>query len=105
MKQLNYLVIGFKNNLYYKLLKTIQEQVCKEQYKSRNKKDSNILRISVQSLGSPVWMAKDCEDEEPGRNYGQDLIKFIFCLRTILRDTNAVAFVSIPSHLFDASIL
>ncbi|CAB3224996.1 unnamed protein product [Arctia plantaginis] len=92
---------GFKNNLYYKLLTTIKETVCKEQYNSRNKQNSNVLRISVQSLGSPVWMAKDCEEEEPSRTYGQDLIKFMFCLRTFLRDTNAIAFITIPSHLFD----
>lgn len=46
----------------------------------------------------------DCDDEVSG-NYGQDLIKFMYSLRVILRDTNAVAFVTIPAHLFDVSVL
>ncbi|XP_075972796.1 elongator complex protein 4 [Anticarsia gemmatalis] len=91
---------GFKNGLYYKLLTSIKDAVSKEEYKSSVKKNSNVLRISIQSLGSPVWMAMDCEQEQDG-SFGQDLIKFMYCLRVILRDTNAIAFVTIPSHLFD----
>ncbi|XP_022829228.1 elongator complex protein 4 [Spodoptera litura] len=93
-------VNGFKNNLYHKLLTTIKELVSNEEYQSSVKKNSNILRIGVHALGSPVWMAMDCDDEA-NTVYGQDLIKFMYCLRVILRDTNAVAFVTIPAHLFD----
>lgn len=39
--------------------------------------------------------------EEADSSYGQDLMKFMYCLRVLLRDTNAVAFVTIPGHLFD----
>ncbi|CAH2268198.1 jg8204 [Pararge aegeria aegeria] len=41
----------------------------------------------------------DCDDAQSG--YGQDLIKFLYCLRMLVRDTNAVIFITIPSHLFD----
>ncbi|XP_072941887.1 elongator complex protein 4 [Epargyreus clarus] len=90
---------GFKNNMYFKLLSTIKNATSKEEYKSSSK-NSNILRICIQSLGSPMWTAMDCGDCAPS-SYGQDLIKFIYCLRVVLRDTNAVAFITIPTHLFE----
>lgn len=45
----------------------------------------------------------DCEDSLTG--YGQDLLKFLYCLRILVRDTYAVAFITVPSHLFDVSLL
>lgn len=48
-------------------------------------------------------MAMDCE-EEAHETYGQDLIKFMYCLRVLIRDTNAIAFITMPSHLFDVSM-
>ncbi|XP_026747020.1 elongator complex protein 4 [Trichoplusia ni] len=91
---------GFKNTLYHKLLTSIQELISKEEYQSNVKTTSNILRIGIHSLGSPTWMAMDCDDDASG-TFGQDLIKFMYCLRVIVRDTNAVVFVTIPAHLFD----
>ncbi|KAL0883809.1 hypothetical protein ABMA27_015899 [Loxostege sticticalis] len=91
-------VNGFRNALFFNLLNSIKEAV--NDYKSNGKQDKNILRISILSLGSPIWMALDCE-EDSHEGYGQDLIKFMYCLRVLLRDTSAVAFVTIPSHLFD----
>ncbi|CAK1551708.1 unnamed protein product [Leptosia nina] len=89
----------FKNVLYAKLLKKVKDALAKEEYK-RSSKSKKILRISIHMLGSPVWLAVDC-DEELDNRYGHDLIKFMYCLRILLRDTNAVAFITIPSHLFD----
>lgn len=48
-------------------------------------------------------MAMDCENDTISSDYGQDLLKFMYCLRVLLRDTHAVAFVTIPAHLFDVS--
>lgn len=45
----------------------------------------------------------DYDDTQSG--YGQDLIKFLYCLRMLVRDTNAVAFITVPSHLFDVSFI
>lgn len=95
---------GFKNTLYHKLLTSIQELISKEEYQSNVKKTSNILRIGIHSLGSPTWMAMDCDADTSG-TFGQDLIKFMYCLRVIVRDTNAVVFVTIPAHLFDVSVM
>ncbi|XP_013185728.1 elongator complex protein 4 [Amyelois transitella] len=94
-------VKGFKNSLYSTLLTTIQKVLSKKEYKSSKKNNKNFLRISIQSIGSPIWMALDCDETSERNHYGKDLIKFMYCLRVMLRDTNAVAFISIPSHLFD----
>ncbi|KAJ0179262.1 hypothetical protein K1T71_004974 [Dendrolimus kikuchii] len=94
-------VKGFKNPLYHTLLANIKNIVDKDTFKNRKTVNNNILRISIQSLGSPVWMAMDSENDTVTSNYGQDLIKFMYSLRVILRDTNAVAFISVPSHLFE----
>ncbi|KAJ2950714.1 hypothetical protein O0L34_g8976 [Tuta absoluta] len=91
---------GFKNPMYYSLLNTIKEAVSKEEHQNSSK-NKKILRISIQSIGSPLWLAMDCEEETVSSDYGQDLIKFMYCLRVMLRDTSGVAFVTIPAHLFD----
>lgn len=86
--------------MFFKLLTEIKELVSKEEFQTSSK-SKNILRISIQSLGSPIWLAADCDEETANSDYGQDLIKFLYTLRVILRDTLAVAFITIPSHLFD----
>ncbi|KAM3968273.1 elongator complex protein 4 [Aphomia sociella] len=94
-------VNGFRNGLYTNLLNNIKNIISKDEYQSNSKNQKNMLRISIQSLGSPIWMAKDCDENTVGTEYGHDLVKFMYCLRVILRDKNAVAFVTLPSHLFD----
>ncbi|CAH0397276.1 unnamed protein product [Chilo suppressalis] len=91
-------VEGFRNCLYSNLLLRIKEII--KDYENSKSKDKNILRICIQSLGSPIWMSIDCEEASLD-HYGQDLIKFMYCLRILLRDKNATAFVTVPSHLFE----
>ncbi|CAG9090773.1 unnamed protein product [Plutella xylostella] len=90
---------GFNNNLYHDLLVNIKNLVSKEEYQIGGKSKKNILRISIQSLGSPVWTADDSGDDTSV--YRKDLQKFMYCLRVILRDTTAVAYITMPMHLFD----
>ncbi|KOB79475.1 Elongation protein 4-like protein, partial [Operophtera brumata] len=59
---------------------TIKNIITKDEFKS-NSKNSNILRISIKSLGSPIWLGMDCDEDSS--SYGQDLMKFI-------RETNPV---------------
>lgn len=94
-----FIISVFKNSLYYSLLSNIKNVIEKDEYKS-NSKNKNILRIAIQSIGSPVWMAKDCEGDLHS-DYGCDLLKFIYCLRVMLRNTNAVVFMTVPTHLFE----
>ncbi|CAH2063410.1 unnamed protein product, partial [Iphiclides podalirius] len=91
---------GFQNSIYIKLLTKIKDVISKDEFKTSSK-NKNILRLCIQSLGSPIWMAADCDDDPINSSYGQDLIKFLYSLRIILRDTLAVAFITIPSHIFN----
>ncbi|XP_041972844.1 elongator complex protein 4 [Aricia agestis] len=90
----------FKNPMYHQLLSSIKKVISKEDYMAGNK-NNNILRIVIQSLGSPVWFAKECDEDVIDNSYGTDILKFMYCLRALLRDTLAVALVTLPSHLFD----
>lgn len=97
---------GFQNIQYLSLLQKIKELTSKEEYQTNYKGKQNILRICILSLGSPLWMALDCDEENADpRNYGQDLLKFMYCLRVIIRDTNSLVFVTSPTHLFDEDTL
>lgn len=46
-------------------------------------------------------MALDCDNTETNSNYGEDLLKFLYCLRKLVQDKNVVICVTIPSHLFE----
>ncbi|XP_022114574.2 putative elongator complex protein 4 [Pieris rapae] len=91
---------AFRNGLFTQTLNKIKDVLANDLYR-RSSKNKNILRISIHMLGSPIWMSMDCDEEPLDNKYGHDLIKFMYCLRILLRDTNAVAFITIPSHLFD----
>lgn len=95
-------ITGFRNDMYFKLLSSLKGLLSKEEYNISNKDKSNVLRINIQSLGSPIWTSQDCEEEDD-HQFGQDLLKFVYCLRVLLRGTTAVAFITIPTHLFDVS--
>ncbi|KAI8425506.1 hypothetical protein MSG28_011339 [Choristoneura fumiferana] len=97
-------VKGFRNDMYFKLLSNLKGLLSKEEYKISNKDKSNVLRINIQSLGSPIWTSQECEEEDD-YHFGQDLLKFVYCLRVLLRGTTAVAFLTIPTHLFDSEAL
>ncbi|XP_050676994.1 elongator complex protein 4 [Leptidea sinapis] len=91
----------FRNDLYYNLIRKIENTLSNKEY-DRDSNNKSILRISIQALGSPMWFSVDCDEEPLDCNaYGKDLIKFLYCLRRLIQDKNAVAFVTIPSHLFD----
>lgn len=92
---------AFTNKSFQDLLLSIKDIITREEYQSGTKtSNKNMLRICLQSLGSPVWMATEDGDDNA---CSQDLIKFMYCLRVILRDTNAVAYITMPTHLFDVS--
>ena len=51
----------------------------------------NVLRICLNSLGSPLWYQKD---------YLQDLLRFLVILRAITRNSLSVCMITMPIHLF-----
>lgn len=86
------------------LLQRIKEIAKADEFQTNFKGKQNILRICISSLGSPLWTAKEL-DQDNCEIFGHDLLKFMYCLRIILKDTNAAAFITIPAHLFEVSIV
>ena len=56
--------------------------------------ENNLLRIGIHSIGSPLWGLED--DEISIKKF----IRFFYLLRTLIRSSLAVAFITVPSHLF-----
>lgn len=88
----------FKNASYANLLKTIHETLKNGQYFISNlPAKRQILRIAIYSLGSRCWLS----DSEDSRH--SDLIKFLYYLKALLRNSYAVAMITIPVDNFDNS--
>lgn len=89
---------AFKNNTYSSLLTCIQESLRKGQYSvSETPAKRQVLRIAIHSLGSRLWSS----DSETDSN--QDLLKFLYHFRALLRYNYAVAIVTVPTECFDNS--
>lgn len=88
----------FENASYANLLKAIYETLKNGQYSIfESPAKRQILRIAIYSLGSRFWLS----DSEDSRH--ADLIKFLYYLKTLLRNSYAVAMISIPVDNFDNS--
>ncbi|XP_053418839.1 elongator complex protein 4 isoform X2 [Nycticebus coucang] len=84
---------------YIKLLQFIQNIVYEEGFDGSNpqKKQKNILRIGIQSLGSPLWgddifCTENCDNSH-------SLTKFLYVLRGLLRTSLSVCIITMPTHL------
>lgn len=87
---------GFKNNCYIDLLKKIQLKIKQGGFCIADDiKKRNILRIGIQSLGSRLWL---CDTEEDTLS---DFLKFLYCFRSLLRSSYAVAAITVPVKNFD----
>lgn len=89
----------FENTAYTDLLHTVEETLRNGQYlisETTNKK--NILRIIIHSLGSRLWLS----DTEKSLN--QDLLKFLYCFRALLRNSYAVGVITVPISNFDNTV-
>lgn len=82
----------------YVALKTAIEKTIQEAHFSVDEvlpKQRNILRVGIQSLGSPLWL----DEGGVSSNSSHSLLQFLHCLRALLRRAYAVAMVTIPTHL------
>lgn len=91
---------GFHNKYFYSLLKEIQQKLDSDTYKPNSEGRKNVLRISIDSLGSPLWTSGTLNKHRDNIDY-KDMVKFMYFLRSLVCNTNAVAYVSVPTHLFD----
>ncbi|KAL1506821.1 hypothetical protein ABEB36_006111 [Hypothenemus hampei] len=95
----------FINPAYNDLLKSIKNKIKDGKFFLKdNPEKKTVLRIGIHSLGSPMWLP--CKKSTYSiKDNSQDLHKFLFCLRTLIRSAHAVAFVTIPSYLYDEESL
>ncbi|XP_020651272.3 elongator complex protein 4 isoform X2 [Pogona vitticeps] len=84
---------------YTRLLHSIQKVIIQQGYDGSNsqKKQRNILRIGIQSLGSVLWGDDICCTESPQNIYS--LTKFLYALRGLLRTSLSACIITIPAHL------
>lgn len=86
----------FENNAYMDLLLSIEKTITNGKFLiSETAQKRNILRIAINSLGSRLWL---CNSEEKTQ---KDLLKFVYMLRALLRESFAVAILTVPVLNFD----
>lgn len=84
---------------YMKLLQFIQNIIYEEGFDGANpqKKQRNILRIGIQSLGLPLWGDDVCCSENCDSSHS--LSKFLYLLRGLLRACLSACIITMPTHL------
>lgn len=84
---------------YMKLLHFIQNIIYEEGFDGSNpqKKQRNILRIGIQSLGLPLWGDDVCCSENCDSSHS--LSKFLYILRGLLRTSLSACIITMPTHL------
>ncbi|KAF4803689.1 Elongator complex protein 4 [Turdus rufiventris] len=88
------------NSGYARLLQSIQRIISQEGFDGSDpqKKQRNILRIGIQSLGSVLWGDDVCCSDTPEDPHS--LTKFLYVLRGLLRKSLSACIITVPSHLF-----
>ncbi|KAJ6665141.1 hypothetical protein lerEdw1_005372 [Lerista edwardsae] len=89
---------------YIRLLHSIQKVIQQEGFDGSisQKKQRNILRIGIQSLGSVLWGDDICSTENPQNIYS--LTKFLYGLRGLLRTSLSTCIITVPFHLIQLLI-
>nr|XP_034973784.1 elongator complex protein 4 isoform X1 [Zootoca vivipara] len=84
---------------YTRLLYSIQKVIHQQGFdgSTPQKKQRNILRIGIQSIGSVLWGDDICSTENPQNIHS--LTKFMYALRGLLRTSLSACIITIPAHL------
>ncbi|NXJ34722.1 ELP4 protein, partial [Ciconia maguari] len=87
------------NSAYARLLQSIQRIIYQEGFDGSDpqKKQKNILRIGIQSLGSMLWGDDICSSDTPEDIHS--LTKFLYVLRGLLRKSLSACIITVPAHL------
>ncbi|NXG52938.1 ELP4 protein, partial [Psilopogon haemacephalus] len=87
------------NNAYARLLESIQRIIYQQGFDGSDpqKKQKNILRIGIQSLGSLLWGDDICSSDTPEDIHS--LTKFLYVLRGLLRKSLSACIITVPAHL------
>ncbi|XP_025160491.1 elongator complex protein 4 isoform X2 [Harpegnathos saltator] len=90
----------FENIAYADLLHTIQKTLHDGKYSvNETPEKRKILRIAIHSLGSRLWLCNRINSSH------RDLLKFLYCLRALLRNSYAVGLITTPINTFNNTIL
>ncbi|XP_042892285.1 elongator complex protein 4-like [Penaeus japonicus] len=88
-----------KNKYYWSLLQLIKRRIESGNLStSFNKAKTNVMRIALHSLGSPLWGWEFNQHEKD--HQWESLTAFIYMLRALVRSSFSIGMVTIPSHLF-----
>lgn len=84
---------AFSNPKFQSLLDAIHLKSTSPEFDPSNAVvgDKNLLRICLNSIGSPLWYDK---------NFSADLLKFVTTLKSIVRNTLSCCLITLPTHLF-----
>ncbi|XP_042641287.1 elongator complex protein 4 [Tyto alba] len=87
------------HSAYARLLQSIQRIIYQEGFDGSDpqKKQKNILRIGIQSLGSMLWGDDICSSDTPEDIHS--LTKFLYVLRGLLRKSLSACIITVPAHL------
>lgn len=90
--------VKFSNLLYSSLLNSIKNKINElDILPTPSKLKSNLLRIAIHSLSSPLWGSEYTKFQNTGWT---DITRFFTFLKALVRSSFSVAMVTIPSHLF-----
>lgn len=86
----------FRNPVYGRILMDLKKKLNNSKFStdeasSQSDTGKNLLRISISSLGSPLWY---------NDAFAEDLCLFLFLLKALVRTSIAVGCITVPSHLF-----
>lgn len=99
----NFIILGnsgetFKSSNYGCLLESIEAKLLKGKYSGKEQcSGSNILRIALHSLDSPLWQY-DFE-KKSNQNYLY-FYKFLYCLRSLIRNSYSACVITLPFRKF-----
>ncbi|KAK4306235.1 hypothetical protein Pmani_021934 [Petrolisthes manimaculis] len=87
------------NNYYWSLLQEIKRKIDTSNLStSCNKAKTNVLRLGLHSIGSPLWGWEFGRQER--EQEWHNLTAFMTVLRAMIRNSFSVCLVTIPSHIF-----
>lgn len=84
---------------YSELYSKIQNEIESKGLRTSSKSANNILRVGINSIGSPLWHSHTEETQL------QSVIRFLYVLKALLRTSFAVAVITVPSFLQKVCII
>ncbi|CAL4192877.1 unnamed protein product [Meganyctiphanes norvegica] len=88
-----------ENKNYWSLYQDIKMRIQQSDLStSSNKAKTNVMRIGLHSLGSPLWGWEfGCSEK---KQQWKSLTTFLYILRALVRSSYSVCMITVPSHIF-----